>query len=75
MKIKLKGIEKITITGEFIKLNALLKFTSAVSTGGEANYMIQSGEVYVDGTVCLQRGRKIRPGNIVRCGRKVFLVA
>ena len=55
----------IEITTEFIKLQDLLKFASLVSTGGEAKQLILDGQVTVDGEVCLMRGRKIRPGNVV----------
>ena len=53
------------IYSEFIKLQDLLKFASLVSTGGEAKQLITDGQVAVDGEVCLMRGKKIRPGNIV----------
>ena len=55
----------IVITTEFIKLQDLLKFAGLVETGGEAKERVQSGEVLVNGEVCLQRGRKIRPGDDV----------
>ena len=58
-------MENIIITTEFIKLQDLLKFASLVSTGGEAKIIIQEGEVKVNGEVCTQRGKKIRPGDIV----------
>ena len=58
-------MEKITITTEFIKLQDLLKVASLVSTGGEAKIVIQNGEVLVNGEACTQRGRKIRPGDLV----------
>lgn len=58
-------METITITTEFIKLQDLMKFADMVSSGGEAKVLIQEGEVSVNGEVCLQRGRKIRPGDIV----------
>ena len=58
-------MEKIIITTEFIKLQDLLKVVSLVSTGGEAKIVIQEGEVRVNGEVCTQRGRKIRPGDLV----------
>ena len=67
MKVRLQGVRKIRIEGEYIKLDSLLKFASIASTGGEAKLLTQNGEVYVDGTVCLQRGRKIRPGEVVKC--------
>ena len=58
-------MEKITIDTEFIKLNALLKFAAAVGTGGEAKLVIAEGMVSVNGEVCTQRGRKLRPGDRV----------
>ena len=58
-------METITITTEFIKLQDLMKFADMVSSGGEAKVLIQEGEVSVNGEVCLQRGRKIRPGDVV----------
>ncbi|MBR3704206.1 MAG: RNA-binding S4 domain-containing protein [Oscillospiraceae bacterium] len=58
-------METITITTEFIKLQDLLKFGNLVSTGGEAKQLILGGQVKVDGEVCLMRGKKIRPGNVV----------
>ena len=56
---------EITITTEFIKLQDLLKFASLVGTGGEAKVLIQEGAVSVNGEVCTQRGKKIRPGDVV----------
>ena len=58
-------MEIITITTEFIKLQDLLKFAALVSTGGEAKIVITEGEVTVNGETCTQRGKKIRPGDIV----------
>lgn len=53
------------ITTEFIKLQDLLKFVGLVETGGEAKERIQAGEAKVNGETCLQRGKKIRPGDEV----------
>ena len=74
MKIKLKGVKRITISGEYIRLDALLKFASVVSTGGEAKALIQSGEVFVGGEPCTMRGKKIKPGDVVRRGGDILLV-
>ena len=54
---------RVPITTEFIRLDALLKLADAVSSGGEAKTVIQAGEVSVNGQVCLQRGKKLRPGD------------
>ena len=55
----------ITIQTEFIKLESLLKFAGVMETGGEAKLAVQAGEVSVNGEVCLQRGKKLRPGDVV----------
>lgn len=68
-------METITITTEFIKLQDLLKFASAVSTGGEAKLVIQEGEVRVNGEVCTMRGKKIRPDDRVEFGGRTLTVA
>ena len=58
-------MKEITITTEFIKLQDLLKFANLVETGGEAKERVQAGEARVNGEPCLQRGKKIRPGDRV----------
>ena len=55
---------QVKITTEFIKLDALLKFSGAMETGGEAKEAIQGGEVRVNGEVCTMRGKKLRPGDV-----------
>ena len=55
----------IHIETEYIKLQDLLKFAAAVSTGGEAKILIQEGDVTVNGEVCTMRGKKIRSGDDV----------
>ncbi len=57
---------EITITTEYIKLQDLLKFSTLTSTGGEAKILVQEGAVSVNGEVCTQRGKKIRPGDQVQ---------
>lgn len=55
----------LPITTEHIKLQDLMKLADLVSTGGEAKLRILNGEVTVNGEVCTQRGKKIRPGDVV----------
>ena len=40
-------------------------YAGLVETGGEAKERVQAGEVQVNGEVCVQRGKKIRPGDKV----------
>ena len=58
-------METITITTEFIRLQDLMKLSNMVSSGGEAKLLIQNGEVLVNGEICLQRGKKLHPGDTV----------
>lgn len=81
MKVKIKAriarpqVKEISISTEFIKLDAFLKFANAVETGGVAKELIGGGEVRVNGEVCLQRGKKLRPGDTVELDGQVFRVA
>jgi ribosome-associated protein len=75
MKIKLSGISNISISGDHIKLDALLKFANVVSTGGEAKYLITNGEVFLNGEVCNQRGKKVYSGDIVRYKNEVIRIS
>ncbi len=60
-------VEQIRITTEFIRLDAALKMGGAAETGGQAKVMVQSGEVKVNGEICTQRGKKLRPGDKAEC--------
>ena len=66
MKVTVKKkhpAEVVTISTEFIKLEAALKFAAMTETGGEAKEVIQDGQVTVNGEVCTMRGKKLRHGD------------
>ena len=76
VKIKLtQAREKIRVTTEFIKLDAVLKFANAVPSGGAAKEFVSEGKVTVNGDVCLQRGKKLFKGDRVEIGGRIFEVA
>lgn len=58
-------MEQVEISTAFIRLDAFMKLASLAATGGEAKLLVQSGRVRVNGEVCLQRGRKLTPGDCV----------
>ena len=58
-------MEKISITTDFIKLDAFLKFAGLCGSGGEAKRCVEDGLVSVNGAVCTMRGKKLRPGDVV----------
>ncbi len=68
-------METIAIHTETIRLDAFLKLTGLVDTGGQAKLLIQESQVLVNGEVCPQRGKKLRPGDTVALGESRFQVA
>lgn len=67
-------MEKISINTEYIKLDQLLKFANAVEGGGMAKNVILEGLVKVNGQVVLQRGKKLRDGDIVDFNDEKYLI-
>jgi ribosome-associated protein len=53
------------LRGEHITLDALLKATGLVASGGNAKALIAAGSVIVNGQPETRRGRKLRPGDVV----------
>lgn len=64
----------VEITTPFIKLDSFLKFCGAAETGGQAKELVQGGLVLVNGEVCLQRGKKLRDGDIVSIKTESWVV-
>lgn len=65
-------METIKINEAFIRLDNLMKFSGLCDTGGRAKYLIQNGEVRLNGEICTMRGKKLIPGDIVEYqGRSV----
>ena len=76
--IKVKAIKKenktVYIDTDFIKLDSLLKLCDIAQTGGHAKILVSEGEIEVNGEVCEQRGRKIKPGDKIRYENTVYTV-
>ena len=73
VKVKPKE-ETVEVSGEFIRLDALMKLTALTATGGEAKTLIQDGQVLVNGEVCTMRGRKLRTGDKAEFQGRVICV-
>ena len=58
-------LEIIKLREEYIKLGQALKAANLVQDGVEAKYVIQDGEVLVNGEVDTRRGRKLYENDIV----------
>ncbi len=58
-------MEIIKLKEDYIKLGQALKAAGLVDSGVEAKFVIQDGLVLVNGSVELQRGKKLIEGDIV----------
>lgn len=58
-------MEKIFIHTEFIKLQQALKLAGLVDQGSDVKFYLSEGMVTVNGSVATERGKKIRPGDII----------
>lgn len=58
-------MEIIKLRDEYIKLGQALKAANLVESGVDAKFVITDGLVKVNGQVELQRGKKLRGGDIV----------
>ena len=67
-------MKEIFIKDDFIKLDAALKFSGVIGTGGQAKMVIQDGLVLVNGEVCTMRGKKLRNGDTVEFENFAFVV-
>lgn len=65
---------QIKIVTEYIKLDSFLKLCGACMTGGHAKIVIQNGEVAVNDEVCTQRGKKLHPGDTVKCNNQTYQI-
>lgn len=60
----MKTIE-LKLRDEYIKLGQALKAAGLVDTGADAKFLIQDGEVSVNGEKEYQRGKKLHEGDVV----------
>lgn len=57
---------------DYIRLDQFLKLNNLVRSGGEAKYLIQDGNVKVNGQVETRRGKKLRAGDVIEMfGKKL----
>lgn len=78
MKIKVKlaqrEIKEVKITTENIRLDAALKLSNAISTGGQAKMIIQDSLVRVNGEVCTSRGKKLNEGDTFEFEKRIYKI-
>jgi len=67
-------MEQVEINTEYIKLDQFLKWAGACDNGAIAKGFILDGFVKVNGNVEIQRGKKIRNGDIIEFENKEYEV-
>ena len=58
-------MEIIYIKDEYIKLGQAMKLAGMVGSGVDAKFVVQDGLVTVNGVVEMQRGKKLKSGDII----------
>ena len=68
-------MEEIKIDIDFIKRDQFLKLINIAQSGGEAKFIIKSGNVVVNKEVVYERGKKLKKGDTVSIGGdNIFIV-
>lgn len=58
-------MEKIEIHTEYIQLDQLLKWAGLISTGGQIKGLLEDKQIYLNGVLCTEKRKKIRPGDVI----------
>lgn len=74
VKVAEKKTVEVMITTENIRLDSALKLSNAVSTGGQAKWVIQDSLVKVNNEICLSRGKKLVEGDTFEYERVVYKI-
>ncbi|MBU5333036.1 MAG: RNA-binding S4 domain-containing protein [Anaerocolumna aminovalerica] len=67
-------MEIIKLREEYIKLGQALKAAGLVESGVDAKFVIQDGLVKVNGSVELQRGKKLYSGDTVEYNNQTIRI-
>ena len=68
-------MQVIKLREDYIKLGQALKAAGLVENGVDAKFVIQDGQVMVNGEVCTMRGKKLRPGDKFTFNGQTYLIA
>lgn len=65
---------ELPIHTEFIKLQQALKLAGLIGTGSDVKSLLAEKLVKVNGEIATERGKKLRPGDVVECSGEFFTV-
>lgn len=74
VKLAKREEREVKITTENIRLDAALKLSNAVSTGGQAKMVIQDELVKVNCEICTSRGKKLSEGDTFEFEKKIYKI-
>jgi ribosome-associated protein len=58
-------LKEIEVKTDIIKLDSFLKWSGITSQGSDAKFLIQNGDIKLNGEVETRRGKKLSKGDIV----------
>ncbi len=67
-------MKEVEITKEPVELYKILKFEGLVPSGGEAKFVIEDGQVIVNGAVETRKRKKIVTGDIIEFSNEKFCI-
>jgi len=67
-------MQEIKINTEIIKLDSFLKWANITSMGSDSKFLIQNGEIKVNGEVELRRGRKLTKGDLIKFNGETYKI-
>lgn len=67
-------MREVEITTEPVELYKILKFEGMASSGGEAKFVIEQGQVIVNGEVETRKRKKIVSGDIIEFGSEKICI-
>lgn len=67
-------MKEIKIYGDYIQLDQFLKKENMISSGGETGNFIEKHEIFVNGIIIQEKRKKIRLGDELSLGGKVYKI-
>ncbi|MDA0347659.1 MAG: RNA-binding S4 domain-containing protein [Verrucomicrobia bacterium] len=67
-------MKEVTIAKEPVELCKILKFENLVESGGQAKFVINEGQVKVNGTVETRKRKKMVAGDTIEFQNKTYII-
>ena len=67
-------MKEVKVNTEIIKLDSFLKWAGIIAMGSEAKIVIKNGEVKLNGVVEIQRGKKLKKGDIIEFDNESYKI-